>query len=89
MYISFDAVLFGMDWRDELDVQVREELDVLLQAVHKEKNAYLQAKSASNAQLWCALAVLARRISFLELQLKGVDKKKKSSSGLKKAMEKL
>lgn len=89
MYISFHAITFGMEWRDELDPQLKEELDLLLQAAHKEKNSYAHAKSPNIAQLWCALAVLARRISVLELQLKSLDKKKKGSAVLKKAMEKL
>ncbi len=80
-----------MDWRDILDPTLKEHFNDLLKKVHTEKKAYLSARNISNAQLWCALAVLMKEVSDLQLKVKSLEKKlpSKSSSSLKKGMEKL
>ena len=51
-----------MDWRDKLDPTLREHFNDLLKKVHPEKGAYTSAQNISQAQLWCAIAVLMREI---------------------------
>ncbi|MDP3728093.1 MAG: hypothetical protein Q8R18_01430 [bacterium] len=80
-----------MDWRDKLDPVLKEHFNELVKKVHTEKKAYTSAKNISQAQLWCALAVLMKEVSDLELKIKSLEKQKniKSNKTLKKSMEKL
>ncbi len=47
-------------WRDSLSPKIKEELERLLSLTAEEEKAYKQAKYPSSAQLWCALALLAK-----------------------------
>jgi hypothetical protein len=77
-----------MSFRDTLDPSLKEHFEELVQEVAKEKNAY---KESQKDQLWVALAVLAKRISNIELQINRSNTKvsKKRSAKLKKALKKL
>ena len=80
-----------MDWRDSLDPVLKEHFNDLLKDVHKEKQAYADARNPTKAQLWCALAVLSKEVSDLRLQIKSLEKqiKPKYNMKLKKELEKL
>jgi len=80
-----------MDWRDTLDPILKEHFHDLITKVHAEKKAYTSAKNISHAQLWCALAVLAKEVSNLELHIKELKKQSKSRDvkRVKRSMEKL
>ena len=80
-----------MDWRDKLVPTLREHFNDLLKKVHPEKEAYTSAQNISQAQLWCAIAVLMKEVSDLQLQVKSLEKQiqVKSNSSLKKELGKL
>ncbi len=80
-----------MDWRDRLDPTLKEHFNELIKKVHSEKKAYTSAQNISQAQLWCALAVLAKEVSNLELQVKALKKQNtvRDVKKVKKSMEKL
>ncbi|HIH15148.1 MAG TPA: hypothetical protein HA360_04570 [Nanoarchaeota archaeon] len=79
-----------MDWRDQLDPVLKEHFNDLLKKVQTQKKAYITAKNISQAQLWSALAVLMKKVSDLELQVKSLEKQKKIRPpvNLKKNMRK-
>ena len=80
-----------MDWRDKLDPTLKEHFNDLLKKVHPEKEAYLSAQNISQAQLWCAIAVLMKENSDLQLQVKHLGKqfKGKTNTSLMKELRKL
>jgi len=78
-----------MSWKDNLDPKLKEHFDELILEVVKEKEAYIEAKDPSKAQLWSAIAILNKKVSDLELELKRLDKKNKVNQKLKKSLEKL
>ncbi|MSR86068.1 hypothetical protein EXS74_01575 [Candidatus Woesearchaeota archaeon] len=80
-----------MDWRDKLDPTLKEHFNDLLKKVHSEKEAYTSAQHISQAQLWCAIAVLMKEVSDLQLQVKSLEKhiRVKPNSSLKNALDKL
>lgn len=80
-----------MDWRDKLDPRLKEHFNDLIKMVHTEKEAYLSAPHISYAQVWCALAVLTKEVSDLQLKVKSLEKKLKGKNNfkLKKALKKL
>lgn len=47
-------------WRDDVEVLIRKHLEHLISKSVKQRNAYRKAKNTANAQLWCALAEIAR-----------------------------
>jgi hypothetical protein len=89
MYKYHHIIAFFMAWRDNLDPKIKEHFEDLIKETAREENAYRSASKPSKAQLWTALAILNKRISDLELELKNLKKPKKSSSKLKKSLEKL
>ncbi len=79
-----------MDWRTKLDPTLKEHFDTLIKNVHKEKKAYTKAKNPSQAQVWCAIAVLTKQISDMELHINKLEKQitPKENTKLKKTLEK-
>ena len=79
-----------MDWRDKLDPTIKEHFNELIKKVHNEKEAYTSATNISQAQLWCALAVLMKEVSNVQLQINSLKKQNKVSNKekVKKNMEK-
>ncbi|MDP3918816.1 MAG: hypothetical protein Q8Q35_02850 [Nanoarchaeota archaeon] len=78
-------------WRDNLDSSIKEHFEDMINMVSKEKSAYKNAKNPTQAQLWCAIAILSKNISDLELKIKKLEKgsKKIENKNLKKQLEKL
>jgi len=78
-------------WRDNLDSSIKEHFEDMINNVSKEKGAYKNAKNPTQAQLWCAIAILSKNISDLELKIKKLEKgsKKIENKNLKKQLEKL
>ena len=89
MHIRYFAVRFFMDWREDLDPLLQEHLQELLKVVSKERQTYTQAKNVSHAQLWCALVLLTRQVSDLQLHVKRLEKQvqQKANDKVKKSME--
>jgi len=77
-------------WHEAVDPTLKEHLEELVKKVAREKKAYSIAKSPTKAQLWCALAVLAKEVSDLRLKVSHFEKqrKQKDNLSLKKALEK-
>ena len=80
---------FIMNWRENLDPVLQEVFEDLLKDVKKERKAYSSAKDVSKAQLWCAVLVLSKRISDLNLKIKSFEVDKKVNNKIKKSMGKL
>lgn len=82
--------MFACMWRDAVDPVLKDHLEEIVRKVANEKRAYTAAKSPTKAQLWCALAVLAKEVSDLQLKVDHLEKqaKKKENTSLKKALEK-
>ena len=80
-----------MSWRNKLDPKVREHFEDLVKEVANEREAYKSSKKASKAQLWIALAVLAKKVSDLELKVKRIEKSNPTKKGerVKKALKNL
>jgi hypothetical protein len=77
-----------MSFRKKIDPMLKEHFEKLIEDVAKEKNAYQESQKA---QLWIGMAVLAKRISDIELKInkgKSTDLRKKTKS-LKKELKKL
>jgi len=77
--------------RNALDSVLREHFEELVKHVHKERKAYATGQNPSRAQLWCAVAVLAKEISDLRLKVKSMEKHitVKSNISLKRGLRKL
>ena len=80
-----------MSWRSKLDPKIREHFEDLVKEVANEENAYKTSKKASKAQLWVALAVMAKRVSDLEIKFKQLEKSnpQKKNSKIKKSLKNL
>lgn len=87
-----------MNWRDYVDLDVKDHLEMQIAESSKQKHAYKKAKNSSNAQLWCAIANLSKqifnlnlKITYLEKRLQEVSEKKptKKAKRLKKGIKKL
>ena len=80
-----------MEWRDKLDPTIREHFEELIKKVSKEKASYKNAQKPSQAQLWTAIAVLAKELSDTNLRIQKLEKqiKPKNNVTLKKDLEQL
>jgi hypothetical protein len=78
-----------MTWRDKLDPTIKEHFEKLIKTTSNEQDAYLKSKKPSRAQLWTALAILSKKVSDLELEIKTLKKPKKENKKLKKVLKKL
>ena len=67
-----------MNWRENLDFEVKEHIEELIEEVHKNSSAYKLAKNPSNAQLWCALGILSKKFSKLNKYSPKLKKTKKN-----------
>ena len=74
------------DWKEIIDPIVRDHLEAQLADSMKFSEAFRQSKNPSNAQLWCAIALLSKKnfelnlkVDFLERTIKDFvqDKSKK------------
>lgn len=77
-------------WHETVDHALKEHLEELVKKVAREKKAYSTAKSPTKAQIWCALAVIAKEVSDLRLKVEHFEKQRKQNENLslKKALEK-
>lgn len=79
-----------MHWRDKLDPTLQYPFNDLLKRVSKEKKAYLFAKSPTQAQLWCALAILSKECADLQRQVQRLERSaKKPNTALQKSLKRL
>lgn len=62
-----------MNWRLSLEPNVRAHLEKQVSDTSKFKESYLKAKNAGNAQLWCAIANLSKRLYELSLRLNNLE----------------
>lgn len=61
-------------WRAEIDPLIREHLEALITESARHRDAYKKAPNTSNAQLWCALAVMQKQFLDLNMKLKFLEK---------------
>ena len=47
-------------WRERVSPEIQVILDQLIEGSYEEHDAYKHAKNTANAQLWCALALIAK-----------------------------
>ena len=84
-----------MDWRSKLDSDVRQYLDSQIKEAFKHRAAYSQAKNKANAQLWTAVALLAKqnfelvmKVNFLERALQDMGKETSAKKYVRPKMTK-
>ncbi len=58
------------NWRDDIDPLLREHLEIIINDAVKQRSAYKKAKNTANAQIWCALAYMAKQNFELEQENK-------------------
>lgn len=63
-----------MRWREKVDPIIKHHLEEEVKESLKCKEAYSQAENKSNAQLWCVIANLSKRIFDINLKLKYLEK---------------
>jgi hypothetical protein len=87
-----------MNWRDYVDLDLKDYLEMQIIESSKQKHAYKKSKNPSNAQLWCAIANLSKQIFNLNLKINYLEKKlqetlekksTKKAKKLKKSIKKL
>jgi len=62
------------NWRKDVDLSLKDHLEMLVESVHKHKNSYKKSKNPPVAQLWCALANMSKQIFDLNLKIKLLEK---------------
>lgn len=62
------------NWRKNIDLSIKDYLEVLIEEVHKHKENYKKARNPSAAQLWCALAHLSKQVFDLNLKIRLLEK---------------
>lgn len=63
-----------MDWRKKVDPQISPHLEFHIEESAKQKEALSKAQNPANAQLWIALANLAKQANELTLKLNYLEK---------------
>lgn len=58
------------NWRDYIDPLIKEHLEIIINEAVKQRSAYKKAKNTANAQIWCALAYMAKQNFELEQENK-------------------
>ena len=61
-------------WRKNTDLSIKDHLEALIGEVYKHKRSYKGAKNPSAAQLWCALAVMSKKVFDLNLKIRLLEK---------------
>ena len=61
------------DWRDKVDLALREHLEAQIKESNMYKEAYEKASNQGNAQLWVAIAVLSKQVFNLNQKLRVVE----------------
>lgn len=59
-------------WRESLSPEIKEELEKLLSLTAEQEKAYNRAKHPASAQLWCALALLAKENQTLNKEIQNL-----------------
>ncbi len=62
-----------MKWRLSLEPSMRAHLEKQISESGKCRNGYLKAKNPGNAQLWCAIANLSKKLYELSLKLNNLE----------------
>jgi len=82
-----------MNWRNYVNLDLKDHLEMQIEESSKQQKAYKRAKNPSNAQLWCAIANLSKNIFQLNLKIdyleKKLQKKTTKAKKLKKSIRKL
>lgn len=91
-----------MNWRKKVDPLIASHLEYQIQESAKQKEALEEAQNPANAQLWIALATLAKQANELTLKMHYLEKavqeivqeklkttSKKDEEEIKKAMKKI
>lgn len=66
-------------WRKDIDTCIKDQLESLIEEVHKHRINYKRSKNPSAAQLWCALAEMSKEMFDLNLRIKLLEKVLKDS----------
>jgi len=66
-------------WRKDIDQGIKDQLESLIEEVHKHRISYKRSKNPSAAQLWCALAEMSKQMFDLNLRIKLLEKVLKDS----------
>lgn len=68
------------NWRNKVDMSIKDHLEEQIAESSKHKDAYMQAKDPAEAQLWCAIANLSKQIFELSLRVKYLENSLKQNS---------
>ena len=60
-------------WREKVDPKLRPHLETQIAETGREKDAYMNAEDPANAQLWIAVANLARQCFELNVKIGNID----------------
>ncbi|MEM4511200.1 MAG: hypothetical protein QXD25_00070 [Nanopusillaceae archaeon] len=75
-----------MSWKKNLDPIIRDFLNTLLREVEEYKDSYLKAEDPATAQIWTALAIIYRKLSYIESEIHKIHEKIKENE-LKNKLE--
>lgn len=92
MFIIFCMFYRCMNnWKENLDPIIRDHLEMQLRDSLKHKDAFDKSSNPSNAQLWCAVANLSKKlfelnlkVDFLERTIKDIVQEKTIKESKKK-----
>lgn len=73
-----------MSWRKDVDPLIKDHLEAQIKESFRHRENYNNAKDVSKAQLWVAIANLAKQIFDLNLKVKFLEKALQEIGGRKK-----
>lgn len=76
-----------MNWRENIDPLIKDYLEAQIKESYRYRKGYSGARDVSKAQLWCAIANLAKQVFDLNLKVKFLEKALQETVGKKKKVD--
>ena len=73
-----------MNWRKNVDPLIKDHLEAQIKESFRHRESYTNSKDVSKAQLWIAVANLAKQVFDLNLKVKFLEKALQEIGGKKK-----
>ncbi len=86
-YINYNFRNMKENWRKNIDPLIKDHLEAQIKESFRYRKNYIKSKNPSKAQLWCAVAVLARQTFNLSLKVKFLEKALQELVGKKKNVD--
>ena len=76
-----------MNWRKDVDPLIKDHLEAQIKESFRHRKNYKNSKDVSKAQLWVAIANLAKQVFDLNLKVKFLEKALQEIGGKKKKVD--